>query len=74
MVCHFEGVGEKLVKRTSGPKKKLLEGGENCVWRDFKVPLLAGIARMVKSKRVGWTGHVARTHATEEIYLQVRKI
>jgi len=32
------------------------------------------IARMVKPKRVGWTGHVARTHGTEEIYLQVRKI
>lgn len=67
MVCHFQGIGEKLIKRTSEPKRKLVEGGINCIRRGFKVSLLTGIARMVKSKRVGWTGHVARTHATEEI-------
>jgi hypothetical protein len=56
----------KQSDRTSGPKRK--EDGKNGVLKAF-----AAYTRTGKSKRIGWTGHVARRSAREEINMQVRK-
>jgi hypothetical protein len=42
---------------------KWQEGGENCIMRSF---ITYNIIRMIKSRRMRWTGHVARMGGEEE--------
>jgi hypothetical protein len=60
--------GSKIGEVTGGG------GGENCVSRSFVICTLRLVIRMIKSRRVRWAGHVARTVKRNTYRLLVRKL
>jgi hypothetical protein len=51
-----------VLRRIFGSKRgKVTEGGENCIMRSFiNLYSSPSIIRMMKSRKMSWTGHAAR--------------
>jgi hypothetical protein len=49
----------RMLRRILGPKRDEVVGG----WRKLHKDELTSIIRMIKSRRMGWAGHVSRMGA-----------
>jgi hypothetical protein len=61
----------RVLRRIFGPKRDETGGGENCIMGSLYS--LPSIIRIIKSRRIGWAGHVVHMGARNTYRFLVRK-
>jgi hypothetical protein len=57
----FRVFENRVLRRVFGPKREWWDAGEDCIMKSFiTFTLHQNIIREIKSRRLRWTGHIAR--------------